>query len=208
MLHDINLPLILIAGLIAGASPGPATLAIAGTSMASGRLHGLALASGVVTGSLIWSTSAAFGLGAIMLANAWILEMVRVFGAGYLLFLAYKSAKSALRPGELILHGMVHKSAKRAYFEGLALHLTNPKAILYFGSLYSIGIPAGTPVLSLVIVIATMALLGIMVFLGYALLFSSEVVRKGYLRMRRWFEGVFAIAFALAGFKILTARFQ
>ncbi len=208
MLHEINLPLILIAGLIAGASPGPATLAIAGTSMASGRLHGLALASGIVTGSLIWSVSAAFGLGAIMFANAWILEIVRVLGAGYLLFLAYKSARSALRPGELTLHGLVHKSAKRAYFKGLALHLTNPKAILYFGSLYSIGIPAGTPSSSLVIVIAAMALLGMVVFLGYALLFSSEFVRKGYLRMRRWFEGVFAIAFALAGFKILTARFQ
>lgn len=208
MLHDINLPLILLAGLIAGASPGPATLAIAGTSMASGRVHGLALASGIVTGSLIWSVSAAFGLGALMLANTWILEIVRVFGAGYLIFLGIKSAKSAMTPGKLKLHGLVHASAKRAYFKGVALHLTNPKAILYFGSLYSIGIPAGTPPSSLVIVIAAMALLGIVIFLGYALLFSSELMRRNYLRMRRWFEGVFAVAFALAGIKILTTRFQ
>ena len=208
MLHDINLPLILAAGLIAGASPGPATLAIAGTSMASGRLHGLALASGVVTGSLFWSITAAFGLGAIMLANAWILEVVRVLGAAYLIFLGFKSAKSAMTPGELKLDELVHASAKRAYFKGLALHLTNPKAILYFGSLYSIGIPAGTPPSSLVIVIAAMVLLGIVIFLGYALLFSSELIRRSYLRLRRWFEGVFAIAFTLAGIKILTTKFQ
>ena len=208
MLHDINLPLILLAGLIAGASPGPATLAIAGTSMASGRLQGLAIASGIVTGSLIWSISAAFGLGALMLANGWILEVVRVLGAGYLVFLGFKSAKSAMTPGKLKLHGLVHASAKRAYFKGMVLHLTNPKAILYFGSLYSIGIPADTPPSSLIIVIAAMALMGTVVFLGYALLFSSEPVRRNYLRMRRWFEGVFAIAFALAGIKILTTRFQ
>jgi threonine/homoserine/homoserine lactone efflux protein len=53
MILDINLPLILLAALVASASPGPATLAIAGTSMASGRASGLALVSGITTGSLI-----------------------------------------------------------------------------------------------------------------------------------------------------------
>ena len=66
MLLDIDLPLILIAAFVAGASPGAATLAIAGTSMASGRTSGLALASGITAGSPIWSVSAALGLGAII----------------------------------------------------------------------------------------------------------------------------------------------
>jgi len=208
MFDEINLPLILFAAVIAGASPGPATLAIAGTSMASGRKQGLALASGVVTGSLIWSTTAAFGLGAIMLANLWVLEFVRIMGAGYLMYLAYKSARSALAPGEIKVTGVVHASAKRAYGKGLALHLTNPKAILFFGSLYSIGIPAGTSVSSLAIVILSVSLTGIVIFLGYALLFSSGPIRTGYFLLRRWFEGAFAIAFAAAGLKILTTRFQ
>ncbi len=46
-------------------------------------------------GSLIWSISAALGLGAIMLANAWVFEIIRYFGAAYLMYLAYKSARSA-----------------------------------------------------------------------------------------------------------------
>src|SRR3546814_8375262 len=57
MIADVNLTLILLAALIATASPGPATLAIAGTSMASGRRYGLALAASVMTGSLTWSRS-------------------------------------------------------------------------------------------------------------------------------------------------------
>ncbi|WP_367648667.1 LysE family translocator [Ruegeria arenilitoris] len=69
---EINLPLILIAALISSVSPGPATLAVAGTSMASGRRSGLALASDIKTGSLMWSVAAALGLGAVMLANAWV----------------------------------------------------------------------------------------------------------------------------------------
>ena len=77
-MNDVNLTMILIAAFVAAGSPGPATLAIAGTSMSSGRRTGLALAAGVTTGSLIWSVSAAFGLAAVMavavagMADAWV----------------------------------------------------------------------------------------------------------------------------------------
>ena len=98
MVENINIFLILVAGFIAMASPGPATLAIAGTSVSNGRPYGLALAAGVTSGSILWSAAAALGLGALMAANAWAFEILRYCGAAYLLFLAIKSAKSALRP--------------------------------------------------------------------------------------------------------------
>ena len=56
---DVNIPLILAAGLIASLSPGPATLAIAGTSMERGRLQGVVIALGIFSGSITWSISAA-----------------------------------------------------------------------------------------------------------------------------------------------------
>ena len=98
---EVNLPLILLAALIASISPGPATLALAGTSMASGRTSGLALASGITTGSLMWSLAAALGLGAVTLANAWVFELIRYFGAAYLMYLALKAARSALSSKDL-----------------------------------------------------------------------------------------------------------
>src|SRR3546814_16284105 len=51
MIADVNLTLILLAALIATASPGPATLAIPGTPLPSGRRLGVALAAGVLYGS-------------------------------------------------------------------------------------------------------------------------------------------------------------
>lgn len=206
MTDGLNLPLILLAALIATGSPGPSTLAIAGTSMKSGRRFGLALASGITTGSLTWSTAAAFGLGAVMLANAWVFEAMRYAGAGYLIYLAFKSAKSAMTPGDLEAKGGRYSSFRRAYGKGLALHLTNPKAILFFGSLYAVGVPAQASPMQLATVILAVALQSAVVFHGYALLFSSAPMIKGYMRLRRWFEGIFAIAFGAAGLKILTAR--
>lgn len=207
MLLDINLPLILIAAVVASASPGPATLAIAGTSMASDRISGLALASGITVGSLMWSISAALGLGAIMLANAWIFEVIRYFGAVYLMYLAYKSARSAISSKEINVKSVT--GSKSALFtKGLLLHVTNPKAILFFGSLYSLGIPAGSSIQDLTIVIAAVGIQSFVIFHGYAILFSSAVMTRFYIRLRRWFEGAFAIGFGMASFKILTARFQ
>jgi threonine efflux protein len=206
MLDDVNLALILLAALIATASPGPATLAIAGTSMASGRRAGLALAAGVTTGSLAWSVAAAAGLSAVMLANGWVFELLRYAGAGYLLFLAFKSARSALRPSDLTMQEIAAPSLRSAYRRGLLLHLTNPKAILFFGALYSVGVPAGVAPETLALVIAAVGLQSLLLFHGYALLFSSPPLAAGYAKLRRWFEAVFAVAFAAAGLKILTAK--
>jgi threonine/homoserine/homoserine lactone efflux protein len=206
MLADVNLPLILLAALIATASPGPATLAIAGTSMASGRRYGLAMASGITTGSLAWSIGAAAGLSVVMLANAWVFEALRYGGAAYLLFLAFKTARSALTPGAVPAAKIKAPSLGAAYRRGLLLHLTNPKAILFFGALYAVGVPAGTSPAALALVIAAVGLQSFALFHGYALLFSSPPLAAGYAKLRRWFEAIFAVAFAAAGLKILTAR--
>jgi threonine/homoserine/homoserine lactone efflux protein len=207
MLLDVNLPLILLAALAASISPGPATLALAGTSMASGRTAGLALASGITTGSLMWSIAAALGLGALMLATAWVLEIIRYFGAAYLMYLAYKAARSALSAKEIATKSFV--GGKRTlYSKGLALHLTNPKAILFFGSLFSLGVPPDTSMLDLGLVIAAVGFQSFVIFHGYAMLFSAKGVTRTYIKLRRWFEGAFAIGFGAASFKILTAKVQ
>jgi threonine/homoserine/homoserine lactone efflux protein len=174
--------------------------------MASGRRYGLALAAGVTSGSLTWSVAAAAGLSAVMLANAWAFEILRYAGAGYLLFLAFKSARSALTPGVPALRQVAMPTLKAAYRRGLVLHLTNPKAILFFGSLYAVGVPAGSSPETLALVIAAIGLQSLLLFHGYALLFSSPPLTAGYTKLRRWFEAVFAVAFAAAGLKILTAR--
>lgn len=209
MMETVNLPLILTIALVAVASPGPATLAIAGTSMGSGRKHGLALASGIMSGSLFWSISAAFGLGAVMLANAWMFEIVRYFGAAYLLFLAYKSIRSVFNSSSTKTQNkIVVETLHAAYLKGLAIHITNPKAILFFGSLFSIGVPADSSPVTLLTVIAVIATQSAIVFFGYAFLFSSASVTAGYMKLQRWFDATFAVVFGAAGVRFLLTPLE
>jgi threonine/homoserine/homoserine lactone efflux protein len=63
-------------------------------------------------------------------------------------------------------------------------------------------------VAQLAIVIAAVGLQSFLVFHGYALIFSSQAMTGVYLRLRRWFEGAFAIGFGAASLKILTAKVQ
>ena len=154
----------------------------------------------------MWAVSAAFGLGAIMLANAWVFEIVRYAGAAYLGWLAIKSARSAWLGSKLKMPPVTERSVRGHYAKGLALHLTNPKAILFFGALYSVGIPPGASVTSLMTVILTVGALSFTVFHGYAVIFSSPPMTRAYARAKSGFEAVFAIFFGAAALRILTTR--
>ncbi|MEO1912028.1 MAG: LysE family transporter [Paracoccus sp. (in: a-proteobacteria)] len=198
---EVNLLLVLLAAFVASASPWPATLAIAGTSMVFGRSSGLPIASGITVGSLTWSVAAALGLGTIMLANVWLFEMIRYGGAAYLIYLAYQSARSALSRNDVPMKSMTGNPST-LFAKGPMLHITNPKSILFFGSLYSMAIPAGTPIGEPVVVIAAVGIQSIVIFHGYALLFSSKTIARLYRRVRRVFKGLFAVGFGAAGIKI------
>jgi threonine/homoserine/homoserine lactone efflux protein len=185
------------------ASPGPATLAIVGTSMSQGRKYSIFLSFGILTGSLLWSTTAAFGLAALLKANVWAFEFMRYCGALYLLYLAVRSLRSAYTKNNSIEQVQVKQTLKANYLKGLFLHLTNPKAILFFGSLYSIGIPPHVGFSDLISVILMMGGLSAVIFLGYAVIFSSAPIRNTYIKLRRIFELIFGITFGFAGIKLL-----
>jgi threonine/homoserine/homoserine lactone efflux protein len=143
-MSEINYLLIVTAVFFSIASPGPATIAIASTSANYGRSHGSVLAYGIATGGIIWSCSAAFGLSSIMYTNIWLFELLRYFGAGYLLYLAYKSIRSACTKKEVQIDTAVKTSLRLTYLKGMTLQLSNPKVILSFASIYAILLPANT----------------------------------------------------------------
>lgn len=204
--ETIHLPIILVAAFMATASPGPSTMATAATAMSAGRVPAYALVAGILTGSLTWSLAAAFGLGAAMLAHAWLFEAMRYAGAAYLLYLAALSARAALRPGSANLNAVTATSLAAYYGKGLAMHLSNPKVILFFGALYSVGIPRSATVDEVAFVVAAVWLQSIVIFAVYATLFSLPRTVAAYGRIRRWFESAFAAVFAYAGVRLLFAR--
>lgn len=192
---------VLAAAFVATASPGPATLAIAREAMAHGRRAGVMLALGVTVGSWTWSAAAAGGMSAVMLTHGWTLDAMRVIAAFYLGWLAWKSARSALGPPPAIAMGA--PAARRSFMHGLMIHLTNPKAILFFGALYTVGLPPGTQPETVILVAAAVGAQSVVIFVTMAVAFSLGGVATRYVRMRRQFDTVFAAVFATAALAFL-----
>jgi len=203
----VDLLPILIGWIIAISSPGPATMAIAGTSMEGGRARGLAVAWGVASGSVMWSLIAGLGLSAAMLANLWLVEGLRYAGALYLGYLAVKSARSAMRPGGLKAQASDAETLFSAWARGALVHMTNPKAVLFWGALFAVAVPAGSSGWVVFEVGAACLTTSFLTMTLMALAFSSRPVARAYIKARRWFEATFAVLFGFAAFKILTAQF-
>ncbi|GMG80964.1 LysE family translocator [Paralimibaculum aggregatum] len=201
-----ELALLLLAWVLGGASPGPATMALASTGMSRGRAPALALAAGIVTGSAAWGVLAALGLGALMLTHAWAAEALRLAGAAYILWLAVKALRSAMRPGTPPPAAMARGGLWRVYLGGTLLHLTNPKAIFSWGAVYAVAVPADAGAAELASIGLMLMAGSVFVFFGYAWLFSTGAAMACYLRLRRWIEGAFGLLFGSAALALLTAR--
>jgi threonine/homoserine/homoserine lactone efflux protein len=195
-----------IAWMFAGGSPGPATMGIAGTSMAEGRRAGLAFALGICAGSAVMGIAAALGLSAVMLANAWVFEVIRYVGVAYLGWLALKALRRAISAEDVAMGNPVKGSLPAIFAKGMLIHLTNPKAILSWGSIYALVAPTDAGLSTLLGYFAMLYAGSLMIFIGYAFLFSSARMVQGYRRARRWFDLAFAGFFGFASYKILTVR--
>lgn len=175
MLDVVHLPpnclLAFAAYLVGTASPGPSNLAIMSTAMSQGRSHALALAGGVVNGSLLWGLLAAFGLSSVMLAFTWSLVVMKLVGGAYLLWLAWKAARAARAPFGLpaaagAAGAIAPRSLGATYRAGLAMHLTNPKAIFVWLSIVALALPPGGERGDALLVVAGCSLMGVAVFTG------------------------------------------
>ncbi|AYM08251.1 LysE family translocator [Agrobacterium radiobacter] len=192
--------------IVATASPGPSNMAIMGTAMRDGRLPALALTAGVITGSLFWAILAATGMSAALAAYAQALFVIKIFGGVYLLYLAFRAGRSALKPVSDFVSvdtGRATPRYRALYRQGLLMHIGNPKAIMAWIAIMSLGFREDAPAGMLPAIIGGCAILGVIVFGSYALLFSTASMIALYTRLRRWIESVLSVVFAAAGLKLL-----
>ncbi|MGD8205030.1 LysE family translocator [Pantoea sp. FN0305] len=191
---------------IGTASPGPGNLSIANAAMNYGRKAGLVLATGVISGSICWGMLTALGVSAILISSQSFMIWLKLLGAAYLLWLTYKALRSAFRPGDLSARTtQQHQNLRGYYLQGLGLHLSNPKAALTWFTVTSMGITGSAPQWESYFLVATCALLGVMIFGLYALIFASRTAEKYLNRARRSFDLICAGFYALVAIGFLVS---
>lgn len=204
-----NLAAIFATFFVVAVSPGPATLAVSTVSASSGRRSGMLFGAGLGLGLASWGVVAATGLGAVLQTTTQLLAALKVAGGLYLLWLAYGSARSAMRKGETFNNDAETSPASegRWLMRGLVLNLSNPKAVLAWMAALSVGLGADDGLASVTIATLGCAAIGFAIYATYAAAFSLAAIMQGYARLRRWIDGAVAALFALAGFALLRSAF-
>ncbi len=109
--------------------PGPAVLYIVNRSVADGRRVGLASVAGIELGSFVHALAASLGLSAIIATSAVAFSAVKWLGAVYLVVTGLRTL--ATRPAALTTDRPA-VSPRRAFRQGVAVNILNPKVALFF----------------------------------------------------------------------------
>jgi threonine/homoserine/homoserine lactone efflux protein len=112
-------------------TPGPNMMYLVSRSISQGRRAGLVSLAGTLTGFAVYMTAADLGLAAVFVALPALYLTVRLAGAAYLLYLAWRT----LRPGGHSLfeaRQLPRDSPARLFQMGLLTNLLNPKAAIMY----------------------------------------------------------------------------
>ncbi len=192
--------------LVAVLSPGPANYRHHQRAILHGRRHGLVLAWGVFAGSFTWAMAAALGLSIVLSRYGHALQLLKIAGGFYMLFLAYKASRSLFSPAALLDRSEAAPSGTlRIFLTGYAIHLTNPKAIFGWLAIISLGLPASAPGSAVAVIVGGCLSTSFLVFTGYALMFSTERAARLYRAARRPLDAAMALIFGAAGARMLSS---
>jgi threonine/homoserine/homoserine lactone efflux protein len=116
-------------------SPGPDNVFVLMQSVIYGKKYGLATILGLMTGCIIHTIFLAVGISSIIKDNNNIFLGIKLFGAVYLLYLAYKVYGSSS-----VISVSTDKIEKKTPFQlfkiGFIMNVLNPKVTIFFLALF------------------------------------------------------------------------
>lgn len=134
---------------VAVASPGPDFAIVVRNSVSFGRRAAMYTSIGIGLGILIHVTYSIVGLSVLIKTTPWLYTAISYLAAVYLVYLAVGALKSG--PPKAVAEGTqspvapLTMTAKKALWIGFLTNGLNPKATLFFLSLFTAFIDVNTP---------------------------------------------------------------
>ncbi len=194
--------------LFVAMSPGPAFIVVSQQAVARSRGAGLVTALGVSVGSILWVGLVLLGISVVLQQAAWLYAGLRLAGGAYLVYLGIQLWRGASAP--LTLDGApaaLPLAPWRGFRRALTIQMLNPKAAVFFGSVFLTMLPAGVPAW---VVAAALVMVFVIEFSWYAavaLVLSSPPARRAYAGAKAWIERIAGAWLAVFGVKLaLSSR--
>ncbi|NIF50288.1 threonine export protein RhtC [Enterobacter sp. Ap-916] len=194
--------------IVALMSPGPDFFFVSQTAVSRSRKEAMMGVLGITAGVMVWAGVALLGLHLILEKMAWLHNIIMVGGGLYLCWMGYQMLRGAFKKEVKSEEApkVELASGGKSFVKGLLTNLANPKAIIYFGSVFSlfVGDNVGSAErwgLFVLIAIETFAWFTIV-----ASLFALPKMRRGYQRLAKWIDGMAGALFTGFGIHLIISR--
>ena len=126
-----NFWIFVLAALLLNLTPGNDMLYVAARSTGQGIKAGIISALGIMIGCTVHILLAMVGLSAVIAKSAFVFEIIKYIGAGYLIFLGIK-ALAATKTKLEINDASKPLSLNKIFWQGVVTNVLNPKVALFF----------------------------------------------------------------------------
>ena len=121
-----------LASAVLLAIPGPTVMLVVSCALGRGRDSAWATVPGVVLGDLTAMTVSLAGAGAVLTASATLFTVLKLCGAGYLVWLGIGLWRAAPARLEIARGDRAPKESRRMFWNAYVVTALNPKSIVFF----------------------------------------------------------------------------
>jgi threonine efflux protein len=166
-------------------SPGPDFFFVTQSAIRQSRTHALCAALGVSLSILVWSICAISGLHFLFQKIAWLQQVLMTLGGLYLLYLGIQLLKSAFNKNPVPISKnqneiLPKKSHSTLLVQGFLTNMANPKALVYFSSVFSIAISTNVSIFEQSSLLALVFIESLIWFSAVALVFSTAKINISF----------------------------
>jgi threonine efflux protein len=208
-MHMNSLLMLFIVHLLALMTPGPDFFIVSKVAISSSRRAAMMTAFGVAVGVMAWAGLALMGLHLLLERIAWLGAFIKIAGGLYLIYLGATMIKASLANPTLKDSQEFQQtmSDRNAFLRGLLTNLSNPKAAVYFGSIFATFLTHTTSTMDKLTMFSMVSIESMIWFSLVGVLFSLPALRRSYYHAQKWIDRIAGITFASFGLRlILTSR--
>lgn len=192
---------------LAAASPGPDFVFVSQQTLSGGRRNGLLCSLGIALGLSVHIGYSAFGLATVIAHSADLLWWVKAVGGSYLIYLGIRGLRARASAGARVpLAQGASRSALRTIGAGFLCNALNPKAPIYFLSLFTLVLSPEMPLLQLAIFGVWIMLIQLAWFSFVVLVLSLPSINTKFQRSGHWIDRALGGAMVLLGVKVLLSK--
>ncbi|ODA24220.1 hypothetical protein A0J46_05790 [Photobacterium damselae subsp. damselae] len=196
---------VLVVWSLAAITPGANVFLTINTSLASGKVNGLACALGVTLAVGLWGLAGISGIVIMLSLYPWLFTVMKILGGAYLIYLGFSRFKIVRRGYQLAGQVEDKHSWSASAIRAFTTSILNIKTGLFVISLFSLAIPREHDYRVAILVIATMMLITFVWHCLLAFVFSHSRAQKTYFRLQRYIDALTGGLFTLLGLKLITS---